>query len=249
MMMVQQFLLPFCRIGAMFMVMPIVGSRIVNTRIRLILALVVTMVAVPLLPGAPQPTGLSLALVFHITQEIALGVCVGFIFQVVFQVFVLAGQIMAMKMGLGFAAMNDPTNGVQTTVLSQFFLMLCTLMFIAINGHLMLIKMLVESFQVFPPANFQLSREVLFAVANLGGWLFASALLMALPVITAVLFINIAFGVMTRAAPQLNIFSVGFPFTLICGILLIWIGLGNFTEDFTRVVDAGFLFVNDLLSL
>ncbi|HET9053440.1 MAG TPA: flagellar biosynthetic protein FliR [Cyclobacteriaceae bacterium] len=246
---IQQYFLPFCRIGAMFMAMPVLGARLLSPRVRLILALLVSVLVVPLLPPLQHTPALSLATVLVVLQEIALGLCVGFVFQVVFQVFVLTGQIIAMKMGLGFASMNDPTNGVQTTALSQFFLMLTTLMFIAINGHLVLISMLVDSFHSLPPGSSVLSRDLFMAVANLGSWLFISGLLLALPVVTALLFVNIAFGVMSRAAPQLNIFAVGFPFTLITGLALVWVGLGNFTEDFERVMDYGFLFVHDLLAL
>lgn len=244
----QQYFLPFCRIGAMFLAMPVIGSRLMPARVRLILALLVTLIVVPLLPEIPVSASLSMSTVLVLVQEVVLGLCVGFAFQMVFQVFVLAGQLMAMKMGLGFASMNDPTNGVQTTALSQFFLMLSTLMFIAINGHLVLISMLVESFSHFPPGDFTLSKTIFYSVAKLGTWLFASALLLALPVITALLFVNLAFGVMSRAAPQLNIFAVGFPFTLICGLLLVWLGLGNFAESFDSTMDYGFLFVKDLLS-
>lgn len=246
---VQQYFLPFCRIGAMFLAMPVIGSRLLSARVRLLLALVVSVLVVPLLPPIAHTPALSLTTLLIVMQEVVLGLCVGFVFQVVFQVFVLTGQIMAMKMGLGFASMNDPTNGVQTTALSQFFLMLCTLMFIAINGHLVLISMLVDSFTNFPPGGFQVSREIFYGIANLGGWLFVTALLLSLPVITSLLVVNIAFGVMSRAAPQLNIFAVGFPFTLICGLMLVWIGLGNFAEDFSSTMDYGFLFVRDLLAV
>lgn len=246
---IQQYFLPFCRIGAMFLAMPVIGSRLLSPRVRLVLALLVSMLVVPLLPPLAVAPLLTIETGLVVIQEVALGLAVGFVFQVVFQVFVLAGQIMAMKMGLGFASMNDPTNGVQTTALSQFFLMLTTLMFIAINGHLVLINMLVDSFQTIPPGSALVSREIFFSIAQLCSWLLVTALLLALPVITALLFINIAFGVMARAAPQLNIFAVGFPFTLICGLVLVWIGLGNFQEDFGRTMDYGFLFVRDMLTV
>ena len=244
---IQQYLLPFCRISGMFLVMPVFSSRLLSTKIRLVLALLVSMLVVPLLPQLTVAPLFSLQTALVVAQELLLGISVGFVFQIVFQVFVFMGQIMAMKMGLGFASMNDPTNGVQTTALSQFFLMLSTLMFISINGHLILISMLVDSFQSIPPGSVSLSRELLLGIVNLGSWLFVTALLLALPVLTALLIVNMAFGVMGRAAPQLNIFSVGFPFTLICGLVLVWIGLRNFTEDFTSVVDYGFFFVSDFL--
>ncbi len=242
-----QYFLPFVRIGAMFMAMPIIGAQIVSARVRLVMAFLVAMIVTPMLPALPVLEGLSLHTLILVMQEVLIGVAVGFAFQIVFQVFVLSGQIMAMKMGLGFASMNDPTNGVQTTALSQFYLMLVTLMFVAINGHLVLITMIVESFRSLPPGNIVISPQMFIELAGLASWMFASALVISLPVLTSLLFVNMAFGVMSRAAPQLNIFAVGFPFTLICGLLLVWLGLTNFSTNFENTMDYGFIFINDLL--
>ncbi len=244
---INQYYLPFIRIGSMFMVAPIFGARIVNTKTRLILALILGVISAPLLPEIPQVPLLSLQSIALIIQEMLIGVSVGFVFQVVFQLFVLSGQIMAMKMGLGFASMNDPTNGVQTTILSQFFLMLVTLMFVSINGHLVLISLIVESFNTLPIGGGGLPALAFMEMAKLGGWMFASALVIALPITTALLFVNIAFGVMSRAAPQLNIFAVGFPFTLVVGLMIIWVGLNGFTDKFDRMTDFGFVFIHDML--
>lgn len=246
---VQQYFLPFTRIAALLMTMPVIGTRIVPARVRVIIAFFLTLVVVPLLPPLNLPGSLSLGTFVLIAHELLLGIAIGFGFQVVFQVFVLAGQFMAMKMGLGFASMNDPSNGVQTTVLSQYFLMLLTLMFISVNGHLVLIELLLQSFHTLPPTQFEFSAVEAIEVANLGGWLFASALLIALPVLTSLLVINIAFGVMSRAAPQLNIFAVGFPFTLVCGMFLIWIGMSTFNLHFEAVMADGFSFVHQLLQV
>lgn len=236
----QQYFLPFVRIGVMVMVMPVIGSRIVSPRVRLALAALVTLLAVPLLPPLPIAPLLSLTTFGYVLQEALVGVIIGFTFQIVFQMFVLSGQYMAMKMGLGFASMNDPTNGVQTTVLSQFFLLLVTLMFVSVDGHIILLMFVVKSFQTLPPGQFLLHAEVFWRLANIGTWLFASALVFALPVLTSLLFVNMAFGVMSRAAPQLNIFAIGFPFSLMCGLLLVWLGLVNFTEVFANTMEYGF---------
>lgn len=246
---IQQYFLPFARIGAMFMVMPIIGSRTVPARVRLLLAFLITIITVPLLPALPEAPSLSLTTFIFVAQELLIGIMVGYTFQVVFQVFVLSGQFMAMKMGLGFASMNDPTNGVQTTVLSQFFLMLMTLMFVSVNGHVVLIKLLVESFTSLPPGVWTIKPAMFMEILGLATWLFSAALVFALPVLTSLLFVNIAFGVMSRAAPQLNIFAVGFPFTLVMGLVLIWIGLINFSSAFEEVVEYGFIFVENLLRL
>ncbi len=218
-------------------------------RVRLVLALVTTILVVPLLPQLPAVPALSIGTLLFVVQEVLIGVMAGFIFQIVFQVFVLSGQILAMKMGLGFASMNDPMNGVQTTALSQFFLMLVTMMFVSIDGHLVLLKILVDSFNTLPAGTWIISTSMFEQVINLGGWMFASALVFSLPVITSILFVNIAFGVMSRAAPQLNIFAVGFPFTLIMGLLIVWVGLMNFMPMFNNVMSFGFLTTESLLRL
>ena len=246
---VQLYLIPLFRIAAMLMVMPVISSRIVQTRIRLSIAILVTVITVPLLPTIKPINLISIEALIVITQEVLIGLLVGFSFQVVFQVFILAGQFIAMKMGLGFASMNDPNNGVQTTVLSQFYLLLTTLVFVAVNGHLILIQLLVQSFQTLPPGDFVLDTATFIDTAKLGQWMFAGALLFALPVMTSLLFINIAFGVMSRAAPQLNIFAVGFPFTLVCGLLLIWLHLASYIESFNKVIEQGFLLVKAQLLL
>lgn len=244
---IQQYMLPFCRISGLFLAMPVIGTRLVPARSRVVMAFVTTLMVVPLLPPLPLIPLLSAQFAFWTVQELAIGVAVGFLFQVVFQVFVLAGQFIAMKLGLGFASMNDPTNGVQTTVLSQFYLMLVTLMFISINGHLVLIELLIQSFQTLPPGNTVFSAAKSHDIASMGAWLFASALIISLPILTGLLVVNIAFGIMSRAAPQLNIFAVGFPFTLICGMAMIWIGLNSFQVNFDQVIAEGFYAVHDLL--
>lgn len=244
---IQQYFFPFVRIGMLFMVMPVLGTRLVNARAKLALAFLVTLIVVPLLPPLPYRPALSLQTLLIVMQELAIGAGIGFVFQIVFHVFVLSGQFMAMKMGLGFASMNDPTNGVTTTILSQFYLMLVTLMFISVDGHLLLIQFITSSFTTLPPGEWHFSGEQFYAIVHLGSWMFAAALVMALPVLTSLLVVNMAFGVMSRAAPQLNIFAVGFPFTLVCGLLLIWIGLGSFMPIFNLVMDEGARFVNDLL--
>ena len=244
---VQQYFLPFTRIGMMLMVMPIFGSRIVSPRVRLALAFLISLVVVPLLPNYDVPPVLSLRSLLFVFREIVIGALMGFTLQVVFHVFVLSGQFIAMKMGLGFAMMNDPTNGVQTTVISQFFLILTTVTFITVNGHLYMISMIVQSFTSLPIGSIGVDPGKFMLLVNLGSWMFVAALVFSLPVLTSLLFINIAFGVMSRAAPQLNIFAVGFPFTLVCGLALIWVGLNNYTPYFENVVDYGFQLIHELI--
>ncbi|WP_437884259.1 flagellar biosynthetic protein FliR [Pseudomonas sp. LRF_L74] len=226
-----QFLFPLFRIAALLMVMPIIGTQIVPMRVRLCLALAISVLLSPTLPPMPQVDLVSLQAMLLIGQEVLIGVMFGFVLQLFFHLFTVAGQIIAIQMGLGFASMVDPSNGVSVPVFGQFFLMLVTLMFLAMNGHLVVFEVLAESFVTLPPGSGLLTNHY-WEIAGKLSWVMAAGLLIALPVITALLVVNLAFGMMTRAAPQLNIFSIGFPLTLVLGLVIFWIGLADIMSHF-----------------
>ena len=244
---VGQYFLPLVRITAFFLAAPIFGSRTVSARVRVVLGFSVALLLVPFLPELPAVDPVSLSTWIIVIQQVVIGLAFAFVFQVVFQVFVLAGQFIAMKMGLGFAQMNDPTNGVSVTIVSQFYLLTITLLFLSINGHLLLIEFIVSSFTVIPIGFEGLTAIQFERITALGGWMFASALSIALPLLTSLLIVNIAFGIVSRAAPQINIFAVGFPFTLVFGLFLVWIGLADFIALFTDYTIQGFNFAEQIL--
>jgi len=159
-------------------------------------------------------------------------VAIGFASMLLLNTFVLAGQILAMQTGLGFASVIDPSNGQSVPAVGQFYLILATLLFWIYGGHLMMIQMVVNSFIMIPIDGTWWNIDNYRTIANWGGWLFTTALVLSLAPLTAMLIISMSFGVMTRAAPQLNIFSIGFPFTLVTGLVIIWATLGNFTAQF-----------------
>jgi flagellar biosynthetic protein FliR len=174
-------------------------------------------------------------------QQVLVGLAMGFILQMVFAGMVVAGQTIATSMGLGFASTIDPQNGVQVPVVSQYFLILATLIFLALNGHLVLIETVVESFYVFPISASVLPENLAWQVASWIGQVFTGAVLVAMPAVSAILLVNLAFGVMTRAAPQINIFAVGFPITIITGFVMILLSLPVFLPRFTSLLENGFL--------
>ncbi len=234
-----QYVWPFIRISAFYFTVPIISARTVPARIRLILALFTTMLVVPLLPNAPIIPILSLQGILLIVKEVLIGIALGFTLQIVMQVFVLAGQFIALKLGLGFAAQNDPSSGVSVTILSQFYLLLSTLLFLAINGHIAAIQMIVDSFISFPIGGAGLTVENYKHIVSLFSWMFATALLVSLPLFTSMMIVNMSFGVMSRSAPQMNIFSVGFPITLVFGFVLMWYSLSNFLPLFNQIIEEG----------
>ncbi|HEX5842460.1 MAG TPA: flagellar biosynthetic protein FliR [Pseudomonas sp.] len=228
---VGSFLLPLFRISAMLMFMPIVGTQLVSARVRLYLALAICLVLVPTLPEMPEVDAISLQAFIWVTQEILIGVMLGFSLQLLFQVFVIAGQIVAIQMGLGFASMVDPANGISVPVIGQVFMILVTLLFLAMNAHLVVFEVLAESFVTLPVGGGFLVDNY-WQLANRLSWVLAAALLLVLPAVTALLVVNLAFGVMTRAAPQLNIFSIGFPLTLVLGMAIVWIGMADILAQY-----------------
>lgn len=244
---VGQYMWPFIRISAFFMAVPIIGTKIVPARVRLALSFSLSLLITPLLPVVPVIEIVSVQGFLMVINQVTIGLAMGFVMQVVMQVFTLAGQFIAMKLGLGFASMNDPSSGVSVTVISQFYLITSTLLFLSVNGHLVLIDYIVDSFSYIPLSAGGLPSSSLWFIANLGSWMFASGLVISLPLLTALLIVNLAFGVMSRAAPQMNVFAVGFPITLVLGMILMWVGLESFLPNFMQFIEEGFGFVRTVM--
>lgn len=244
-----RYIWPFFRVSAFFMAVPVIGTQLVPMRIRLGLSIVVTLAIVPLVQDMPRVDGLSFGAYILAGQQLLVGVAMAFVLQLMMQVFVVAGQMIAMQMGLGFASMVDPVNGVAVAVLSQFYLMLSMLLFIAMNGHLVMIEVLVESFNVIPIGFSMLDVGVFHQLALWGAWMFGSAIVIAMPAVTALLIVNFAFGIMNRAAPQLNIFSLGFPFTMLFGLLIVFISLSGFLPQFESISSQALIMMRQLIGV
>ncbi len=227
---------PFIRISAMFMAIPVFGTRLVPTRVRIMAAVAITFLIIPLIPPVPVVEVLSLSGLLITMQQVLIGVAMGFILQLVLGALLIAGEAISMGMGLGFATMIDPQNGVSVPVISQFFLIMGTLLFLSLGGHLMLIQLLVNSFTTLPIAEVGVTRDDFWAIVSWGSSMFVGAIWLAVPAIISILVLTIAMGVMTRAAPQLNIFSVGFPVTIFMGFVIIMLILPTFPEHFSRML-------------
>lgn len=219
---VSHILWPFFRLSAFFVIVPVLGARLVPTRVRLGLALLMAILLKPLLPPMPIVEAVGIQTFILILEQILIGTTLGFLVFVILQIFILAGQTISMQMGLGFASMVDPANGVSVAVLSQWYQILVTLVYLAINGHLITLQVVVESFFSLPVGDGLFQVTTWQALADFGAWLFRASLMLALPAVTALLLVNLAFGVMTRAAPQLNVFALGFPVTMLGGLVIVW---------------------------
>ena len=245
---VGDFFWPFLRIGALFVVAPIYGARTVPVRVRIMLSVLVTLVLLPNLPFNETFEPFSPEGILLVIQQIAIGIVMGLILQIVFSALIMAGQTMATTMGLGFASSVDPQNGVQVTMLGQLYLMLGTLYFLAMDGHLLLLEVMANSFTYLPVGSPLYGGQIFGDIALFTAELFLAALLLSLPVMVGVLLVNLAFGVITRAAPQLNIFAVGFPTTMLAGFVLMFFSIPILVPLLQNLFDTGFAFMRALVN-
>ncbi|MDH3747786.1 MAG: flagellar biosynthetic protein FliR [Gammaproteobacteria bacterium] len=240
---------PFVRIGAFMMVMPVVGGSFVPVRVRLILAMALTGVIAPVIPIASTPEVLSAVGLVTMTQEIVIGVMLGFLVQLVFDAIALGGQVIGMSMGLGFAVFLDKARGVNIPVIGQMFLMLGMLVFLAMDGHLAMIQLLAKSFYAWPLAEDRFTETVLSELLAWTGQLFVFAMKIALPAVTAILVVNLAFGTMSRAAPTLNLFAVGFPVAMLSGFAVIFLNMDVLQENVMSFLSTSLAAISALLEL
>lgn len=245
--MLASYFMPFLRVSALMLASPIFGAKAVPVRIRLLLALYITVLIAAVLPAVEAVDFLSPAGMLMAGRQLLVGLAMGFILQMVFAAMVLAGQFMAMTMGLGFAMSVDPQNGVQVPVLSQFYVIVSTLVFLALDMHLLLIRYLADSFVLLPIDMSSLPASFGMTVAAWASQMFVGALLIAIPVITVLLLINITLGVITRAAPQLNIFAVGFPVTILGGYVLIILTLPNLLPVLEGIYSSAFVHFGEMV--
>ena len=243
------FLWPMFRVAAMMMVAPVLGSRAIPARVKVGVAVLVTTVLYPTL-AENLPNQPSAALGFLITaQEIVLGLATGFLARLALVAFEVAGTVIATQMGLGFAALTDPQNGGQIPVLSQYFAVIVTLLFLALDGHLLLIRILVLSFQLVPVGELRFNGDGIWQLLEWARHIFSGAVLVALPAIASLTVVNLAFGVMTRVAPQMNLFAVGFPITLLLGLVVVLFGLPSLLPHLERLLASAVETIGSMLTV
>jgi flagellar biosynthetic protein FliR len=229
---------PALRIGGFVATAPLLSGPTVPARVKLVLTLSLVILIAPL---AAQPPNLSIFSgdgAFAAVQEILIGMAIGLVVQLAFEALTLAGQTVSMTMGLGFATLVDPQHGAQTTVLGQMFMIFATLVYLAVDGHLVLLGALADSFRSLPIGASHIGPQFFAAVASWGAQVFETGLLIALPAVIALIIVNAALGVITRAAPQLNLFGVGFPITMLAGFFVLIVGFDGIVSGMSVVVQS-----------
>ena len=228
---------PFLRVLALFGAMPVLAQRAVPMRLRVALAFLIAFCAQATLPPMPVIALDSPAAFLAVLQQVLIGVSLGFAVRIVFAAIELAGEIIGLQMGLNFAGFFDPATGGQTTAVSRFFGVSVSWLFIVINGHLLLIAAVTQSFQAFPvgPEPFAFLRSL--QPQAWGAEIFRLGLWIALPLVGMLLFTNLVLGIISRVAQQMNIFSIGFPITLSVGLLGVLLTLPMMEAPFTMALE------------
>lgn len=237
---INSFIWPLTRILGMIAITPVFGSAAVPVRIKLVLGILLAMIVAPTINHLPHVDPVSLDGAVILIQQFIIGVAMGFTIQIVFAAIDMAGNMIGMAMGLGFASFYDPDTRGTTPALSQFLTLLATMLFLSLNLHLVLLGTLVDSFRTLPiDGHITGSPGIWLHVVNLGAEIFSSGVQLALPIVAALLVTNLALGILTKAAPQLNIFGIGFPITMTVGFVMLFILIPYMEAPMQRVFELG----------
>jgi flagellar biosynthetic protein FliR len=214
---IAQFFFPFARIMALLAVAPVLGNRSVPARVKIALGVLVTLSAAPLLPTTYPVAVDSYMGYLTVGREVMLGIAMGLTVRMIFAAIEMGGEVAGLQMGLSFAGYIDPSSGSTNNAVSSFFGIIAVLLFLSLNGHLLLISGVVDSFQRLPIGGGD-TTAVSKSLVAMGAQIFSVALSISLPIIVVLLVVNLGLGIMSRIAPQLNVFAVGFPISLSVGL-------------------------------
>ena len=230
---------PLTRILGLIAAAPIFGNTSVPVSVKVALGVILATIMGPLVPALPAADPMSMAGFLILAQELLVGLAMGFTMRVVFAAVEMAGEVSSLTMGLGFATFFDPQSQGRSSAISQFLALIATMAFLATNAHLVLLEALAESFITLPVSAQPLSLGAPLAMARWGGEVFSAGMQISLPIVAALLVTNVALGILTRAAPQLNIFGIGFPISLGVGLLVISLVLPYLSGPFEHLFNRG----------
>ncbi|HFK5799457.1 TPA: flagellar biosynthetic protein FliR [Enterobacter hormaechei subsp. oharae] len=228
---------PFFRILAFLHFCPVLDNRAFSRRIKTVLALALAVIITPMLPEKVLLNELmSLRTLLLTGEQLLWGMLFGMVMQLVFVALQTAGHILSMNMGLGMAMMNDPVNGSSTTVISQIIYTFCGLLFFVMDGHLLIVTILYKGF-VWWPVGQAINKPTLLLIVQSLGWIMSSATLIAIPTTFVMLIVQGGFGLLNRISPTLNLFSLGFPVSMLFGLLCIAMMMTNIPDHYLNLTN------------
>ena len=234
------FLWPLTRILGLIATVPLFGNVTIPTRIKVGLGVMLAIIIAPGLQPLPALDPMSLNGILILAQQFIIGAAMGFSVRIVMAAIEMAGEIIGMTMGLGFAVFFDPQTQGRSPAISQFLALLALMIYLASNLHLVVLSVLADSFVSMPITATALNNQPFMIFMGWGGRIFSAGVQMALPIIAALLITNIALGILTRAAPQLNLFGIGFPVTICVGFLMIGVALPYMATPLENLFYEGF---------
>lgn len=243
------FLWPFTRITGFVMACPLWGHTSVPNQVKLGLSALICFVLAPVLPPMPAIPVYSWAGVGIMVEQILIGAAMGLALHVMLSVVQAAGEFIGLQMGLGFATFVSPETGANTMILSRLFYMITLLMFLAVDGHLIALEIVASSFTTLPVGLLGLNTGAFELLVRFGGTIFVAGMLLALPLVGSLLIVNLSLGILNRSAPQLTVFSVGFPTSLLFGIFLLTILMTDFGRFLQSLFSQGLGFLEELVQL
>ena len=209
----------FLRVLAVFTSAPIFSSKAFPVRARIALAFFIAFAAQASLQNQPTISITGPEAMGAVIQQVGIGLAIGFTIRLVFSAIELAGEVVGLQMGLSFASFFDPSLNTQSSAVARFFGHMAAFLFIVMNGHLLVMMAVIKSFDAFPVDQNFLEALKTMKLYSLGSDIFASGLWIALPMVGMLMFVNLAFGIVSRVAPQMNLFSIGFPIMLTVGLI------------------------------
>jgi flagellar biosynthetic protein FliR len=230
---------PLTRILGLIIAAPVFGHAAVPVPQKVALGLMLATIMAPAIPAIPAADPMSLAGFLILLQEMLIGLAMGFSMRLVFAAVELTGEVSSMTMGLGFATFFDPNSAGRSSAISQLMSLVATMAFLAVNAHLVMLSALAESFVTLPISATPISLGAPLEMAKYGGSIFSAGLQLAMPIIAALLITNVALGILTRAAPQLNLYGIGFPITLGVGFLAISLAMPYLGAPILNLINQG----------
>lgn len=227
------------RIGTAFVAAPMFGAVAVPVQVRITLSGAIAVLVMGIQHITPPAQVFSIVTFLAVAMEVLVGLAIGFVLQIAFAAPLIAGELIGNSMGIGFASAIDPQSGVSSQALGQFMMVLMTLLFLSLNGHLMLADIIVKSYQAMPPGSAWLAPERLRDIAFFGGYAFSAGLLLALPVGFLLLCLNLVVGMLSRSAPALNLFAIGLPASLAVGVIALVIAFPAMGDYMVVIIRDG----------
>lgn len=243
------FLWPLTRILGLIATAPLFGNLSIPIRVKVGLGVMLTLVIAPTVPAMPAADPMSLSGLLIVIQQLVIGLSMGFAMRIVFAAVEMAGEISGLTMGFGFATFFDPQTRARTSAIAQFLALITLMLFLALDIHLMMLSTLAESFRSLPISGVPVGSGAFRQIAVWGGLVFSAGMQLALPLVGVLLITNIALGVLTRAAPQLNLFGIGFPVTLSAGLIVLGLVLPYLAMPVERLFHDGLAILGKVASV